>query len=63
MKSGSSELMPEGKSKSGSPEVITDTTRNDQENPSNEKETNKEKGKKSGGNEDMLHNGQVVKIW
>ena len=55
-----SELISEGKSKSDSPEEITDTTKND---ASNVKKANKKKGKKSGGNEEVLDNGQVVKIW
>ena len=58
-----SELILEGKSKSDSPEEITDTTKNDQGNASNVKKANKKKGKKSGGNEEVLDNGKVVKIW
>ena len=58
-----SELISEGKSKSDSPEEITDTTKNDKGNTSNVKKANKRKGKKFGANEEVLHNGQVVKIW
>ena len=52
-----SELISEGKSRSDSFEEITDT-KNDEGNASNVK-----KGKKSGGNEKVLDNSQVVKIW
>ena len=58
-----SELISEGKSKSDSPEEITDTTKNDEGNASNVKKANKKKGKKSGGHEEVLDDGQVVKIW
>ena len=58
-----SELISEGKSKSDSPELISDIRKNDQGNASNVKKANKKKGLKSGGNEDVLDNGQVVKIW
>ena len=58
-----SELISEGKSKSDSLEEITDTTKNDQGNALNVKKANKKKGKKSGGIEGVLDNGQVVKIW
>ena len=40
-----SELISEGKSKSDSPEVITDTTKNEKGNASNENKANKKKVK------------------
>ena len=52
-----SELISEGKSRSDSFEKITDT-KNDKGNASNVK-----KGKKSGGNEEVLDNSQVVNSW